>query len=353
MAAKVIRFSAPVNASEVAAESKLKAVLNALNDPVPWIVFAGLASSSSPLYQSDDLDLVPIGPRGVFLIEVKHWDAAWINGNRATAEAEAEKLTSKAKRLAGRVKRVLTLNPPKVNQAFLVTREPVGQNLPKKLRGVPVWTLRELATVFRDLPTGILTECLVKLLTGSLEPAAKLKLDGKIRRIATYQNLELLTPNELAFHRIYKGAHQRTKERVILHLYDLSASEERNPARQAERESRALQMLQTSRFVPRVRDTLRELPEFPGELCYFTLIDPGAPTLMDRALDASWTACARIEFAANCCTALHEIHKLTDPEAVKIVHRNLCPRSVLVGTRNEPVFADFNLARLPSTETLV
>ena len=75
------------------------------------LLFAGLASSSSPLHQSDDLDLVPIGPGGVFLIEVKHWDAAWINDNRATADAEAEKLTAKAKRLAGRVKRALTNNP--------------------------------------------------------------------------------------------------------------------------------------------------------------------------------------------------------------------------------------------------
>ena len=46
-------------------------------------------------------------------------------------------------------------------------------------------------------------------------------------------------------------------------------------------------MLQTTRFVPRVRDTLRELPEFPGELFYFTLIDPGAPNLAARAADAT------------------------------------------------------------------
>ncbi len=90
MAAKIIRFSEPVNASEVAAQTKCKAVLDALGDPAPWIIFAGLASSSSPLHQSDDLDLVPIGPRGVFLIETKHWGPAWINDNRASVEAEAE-----------------------------------------------------------------------------------------------------------------------------------------------------------------------------------------------------------------------------------------------------------------------
>ena len=351
MAAKIIRFSEPVNASEVVAQTKCKAALDALGDAVPWIVFAGLASSFSPLHQSDDLDLVPIGSRGIFLIEVKHWDAAWINDNLASAEAEAERLTAKAKRLAGRVKRALS-DSPQVVQAFLVTREPAGSGLPSSLRGVRVWTLRDLARIFRELPKGVLNEAQVKLLAGTLEPGAKAQMDGKIRRIATYQNLELQSPKDQAFHRIYTGSHQRTKERVILHLYDLSASEEKNPERQAERESRALQMLQKTRFVPRVRDTLRHLPEFPGELFYFTLIDPGAPPLAKRTSDDSWTTKDRIEFAANCCLALHDIHGLTDPDALKIVHRNLCPQSVLVGARNEPVFVNFSLSRLPNTQTL-
>ena len=351
MAVRIIRFSDPVNASEVAAQTKCKSALETLGDSVSWIVFAGLASSSSPLHQSDDLDLVPIGPRGVFLIEVKHWDGAWINDNKASAETEAEKLTAKAKRLSGRVKRALSASP-KVIQAFLITREPAGPNLPTTIRGVPVWTMRELAKIFRELPKGVLNESQVKLLTGTLEPAARVQVDGKIRRIATYQNLELQTPHDQGFHRIYKGTHQRTKERVVLHLYDLSATDEKNPERQAERESRALQTLQTVRFVPRVRDTLRELPEFPGELFYFTLIDPGAPNLIARATDASWTVSDRIEFAANSCMALHEIHGLSDPESVKFVHRNLCPQSVLVGSKNEPVFISFSLSRLPNTQTL-
>jgi len=351
MAVKIIRFSEPVNASEVAAQTRCKIALEALGDSAPWMVLAGLASSSSPLHQSDDLDLVPIGPRGVFVIEVKHWDAAWINDNQASAEAEAEKLTAKAKRFSGRVKRALS-DSPKVIQAFLVSREPSGPNLPSTIRGVPVWPLRDLTKIFGSLPKGVLNESQVKLLTGALEPTAKVQLDGKIRRIASYQNLELQTPKEQAFHRIYKGAHQRTKERIILHLYDLSASEDKNPERQAERESRALQMLQTTRFVPRVRDTLRELPEFPGELFYFTLIDPGAPNLVARAADVSWTVIDRIEFAANSCMALQEIHGLTDPEAVKIVHRNLCPQNVLVGSRSEPMFINFSLTRLPNTQTL-
>src|SRR3954466_2810287 len=100
MPVKIIRFSPPVNASEAVATAKCKTVLDALGDSIPWMILAGLASSSSPLHQSDDLDLVLIGPRGIFVIEVKHWDAAWINDNKTSVDAEAEKLTGKTKRFS-------------------------------------------------------------------------------------------------------------------------------------------------------------------------------------------------------------------------------------------------------------
>lgn len=351
MAVKFVQCGEPVNESERIAAQRCKTCLETIADSAPWVVFANLASSSSPLHQSDDLDIVLIGPRGVLLLEVKHWDAAWISDNRLRAEDEAEKLTCKAKRFAGRVQRAI-FNSPKVQQSFLLTREPAGSGLPQTLRGVPVWTLRDLLKALRALPSGALTEPQITPLAASIHPAAKVQLDGKVRRIAAYQNLELQTPTTEAFHRIYKGVHHRTKERVILHLYDLSATEEKNPERHAERESRALQMLQQTPFVPRVRDTLRDLPEFPGELSYFTLIDPGAPTIAARSADDTWSDRDRVAFAAACLNALKAIHTLTDPETGVIVHRNLCPGTILVGSKNEPLFTDFSIARLPSTETL-
>lgn len=351
MPVKLIQCGDPVNESEKIAAQRCKTVLGTLEDTVSWVIFANLSSSSSPLHQSDELDLVLIGPRGVFLLEVKHWDAAWISENRLRAEDEAEKLTSKTRRFAGRVQRAL-FKSPKVQQALLLTREPVGQGLPQSLRGVPIWTLRDLHKTLRAIPNGLLAELQITSLAGSVQPAAKAQLDGKVRRIAAYQNLELQTLPAEAFHRIYKGVHHRTKERVILHLYDLSATEQKNPERLAERESRALQMLQQTRFVPRVRDTLRDLPEYPGELSYFTLIDPGAPTIAARSADQSWSALDRVSFSTTCLDALKAIHTLIDPETGVIVHRNICPGTILVGSHNEPLYIDFSIARLPNTQTL-
>jgi hypothetical protein len=47
-------------------------------------------------------------------------------------------------------------------------------------------------------------------------------MDGSMRRLAGYVNLELQTPKEERFHRVYKGIHSGRQDRVVLHLYDLS-----------------------------------------------------------------------------------------------------------------------------------
>ena len=55
-----------------------------------------------------------------------------------------------------------------------------------------------------------------------VQPLSKVALTGEIRRIADVRNLELQSPRGERFHRVYRGEHIRTRNKVILHLYDLS-----------------------------------------------------------------------------------------------------------------------------------
>jgi hypothetical protein len=346
-----IRCGSPANRSEELAADRCVAALGALGDGTRWVVLSNLASSSSALHQSDELDLVCIGPRGVLLIEDKHWDAAWMRDHRETVEAEAEKLTAKAKRLAGRVRALLPAAAPKVEQWLLLTRDVGGTKL-DSVRGVPVRTLKTLEEAFRSQPANVLSPVQVDTLAQGLEPRAKIQLDGRIRRIAEYHNLELCSRQDDRFHRVYRGVHQRTKEKAVLHLYDLSATDEKEARRLAEREFRSMQLLQKCRWVPRFRDSFQDLPDYPGELCFFTLFDPEAPSLKRRAADATWGDEERVEFAARVLEALRELHGLTDDNAVAIVHRSLSPDSVLVAARDQPLFIRFHLARLPATQTV-
>jgi serine/threonine protein kinase len=352
MSVLVIPCGPAVNQSEELAAKRCKAALERLGDSERWVVLSNLAFSGSPLRQSDDLDLVCIGPRGVVVIEVKHWDGAWVKENPLRAEAEADKLTAKVRRLGGYVRKLLSQNETRVEQWLLFTREGSGNPKPDQIRGVPIATLKTLGEGFNRLPLAQLSATQVDMVVQGLEPRARVQLDGRVRRIADYHNLELSSPTGDRFHRMYRGVHHRTKEKVILHLYDLSASEEKEPRRLAEREFRALQLLQKSQCVPRFRDSLQDLPDYPGELCFFTQFDPEAPSVNRRAGDVTWTAEQRVEFAAQAFDSLREVHGLTDDQSVAVVHRNLSPETVLVAARNMPLFSGFQLARLPLTQTL-
>jgi serine/threonine protein kinase len=340
----------PVNHSEQVATERAKSLLgSAAGD---WVLLTNLALATSQDRQPDDLDQVWIGPCGVFLVEVKHWDAGWVAANDAKAMDEARKLCDKAKRLGSLVRRSLNNINVRVDQVFLLTREPVGSGLKEKLGGAAVWTLKSLSAEIKKLPTIGLDARQVAALAQALEPRTRLQLDGKVRRIADYQNLELSSPSEQRFHRIYRGVHRRTLEKVVLHVYDLSASEEKDPYRMAEREFKALQVLQKSRYVARTRDSFQELAEYPGEVWMYSVFDMSAPSVEKRSKDTDWGLTERMEFAQHAFEALREIHGITDEQSTPIVHRQLSPTNLLVGARNRPYIIGFELARLPYTQTI-
>ena len=166
-----------------------------------------------------------------------------------------------------------------------------------------------------------------------IQPLSKVALTGEIRRIADVRNLELQSPRDERFHRVYRGEHIRTRNKVILHLYDLSDSDDAKPDRLASREFEALQKLQHLACVPRLIDSFHDVPEYPGELCFFSLVDPCAPTVAERSGDDGWTVTARREFAARALKALAQIHA-ADRDGVAFVHRRIGPKTLLVGAEH-------------------
>jgi serine/threonine protein kinase len=349
MPLKHISCGQPVNRSEQLAIERAKSLLGSVAGD--WVLLSNLALITSQDRQPDDLDMVLIGPCGVLLTEVKHWDATWVAANEPKAMDEARKLCDKAKRLGSLVRKTLNINVW-VDQVFLLTREPVGTGLKEKLGGAAVWTLKSLPGEIKKLPTTGLDARQVAALAQALEPRTRLQLDGKVRRIADYQNLELSSPPQQSFHRIYRGVHRRTLEKVVVHVYDLSASDEKDPYRMAEREFKALQVLQKCRYVARMRDSFQELAEYPGEVWMYSVFDISAPSVEKRSNDAGWTLPERMEFAQHAFAALHEIHGITDEQSACIIHRQLSPAHLLVGARNRPVITGFELARLPDTQTI-
>ncbi|WP_081988669.1 nuclease-related domain-containing protein [Sphingomonas sp. Ant H11] len=69
-------------------------------------VLTNLAHALKPDGQPDEIDLVVIGPGGATAIEVKHWDIGRLKGRAREFEHHADLITTKAKRVATRLRRL-------------------------------------------------------------------------------------------------------------------------------------------------------------------------------------------------------------------------------------------------------
>ncbi len=336
------------NESELKASAHLKSRLQAEPGNDPWVLLSNLAFSVTHQLQSDEIDLVAIGPPGVRVLEVKHWTAQWADTNEQLVEQEAERVTNKARKIGTTVRKAWP-SLPRVDGAILLTQE--ASKLKRlaglEVRGVRFHSLNEWkAAIGFDGPRALSSTDVTRL-GRLLEPKSAVAIDGSLRRLAGYVNLELQTAKEERFHRVYRGAHPARRDRVVLHLYDLSASDDRNAEAKARREFEALHRLQINGWAPRILDSYQDVPGYAGEMYFFTVVDPAAPCLEDRATDATWDAEGRVAFGRNAVRALRELHAAGAANE-PIVHRNLTLRTVLVKHDNTPILTGFERSKLPS-----
>ncbi|MBI2988702.1 MAG: protein kinase [Deltaproteobacteria bacterium] len=341
------------NESERQAFEAVKQKLIAQPGTDEWIILSNLPHTFSPRYQSDEIDLLVLGPQGLFVIEVKHWDRAWMKKNQIQADTEAEKLSNKVRRVATNARRRFTALP-NVPGRVLLTAESRALGSAARLshRGVEFFSLKEIRELLDLDQPAQLTPQALKDLCQYLEPRTKLNVTGGMRRLGDFTNLELQSSASERFHRVYRGSHARTQDKIILHLYDLSALDDNGAENLAAREFETMQRLQKSPWVPRFRDSLQDVQGFIGEMKFFTVVDPCAPSLEERARDANWMTSSRIEFAHLAVKALTELQASPSDDAPPLVHRNLRPTNILVTARNRVLFTDFSLARIPGLDTV-
>jgi len=336
------------NESERKAVEQLKSRLQSAPGDDQWVLLTNLAFSITNQLQSDEIDIVVIGPPGVRVIEVKHWGPSWVDSNQDLVGREAERVTNKARKI-GTTLRKIAPKLPHVAGAILLTQEAskVKRLASKEVRGVRFHTLNDWkGAVGFDSPHA-LSPHHVTMLGHVLEPKSAVVMDGSLRRLAGYANLELQTPKEERFHRIYKGSHPARQDRVVLHLYDLSANDEKNAEAKAKREFEALHRLQLRAWAPRILDSYQEAPGYAGEMFFFTVVDPAAPCIEERATDPTWDTTSRLAFVRSAVRALADLHKAgTGNEAM--IHRNLTPRTILVKHDNSPILTGFDRTKIPS-----
>ena len=105
MKVTLISCGPAVNESERRAFEQIKTGLISELGDGEWLLLTNLAFSTTHRRQSDEIDIVAIGPPGVRVIEVKHWNAAWVNQNAELVEREAERVTDKARKIGTTLRR--------------------------------------------------------------------------------------------------------------------------------------------------------------------------------------------------------------------------------------------------------
>ncbi len=345
-----IPCGAAVNESEALAIEKLKSKLQGI--PGPWILLSNLSHSSHTGRLSDEIDQVVIGPPGVFVVEVKHWDTTWIKQNAQIVDNEAERINDKAKRIAGKLR--TAFNPGFVAPRLLLTRGGTGIQSGQRItpRGVPVYGLSEWRELVEADAAAQLSPEQIERAALLLEPAARPALTGDLRSFAGLINLERIATPDAPFHRAYRGQHPTRRDKVILHVYDLSAADDKDAENRAKREYDVIQHWQKSSYLPSLLDSFQDAEHYPGELFWFSMVDPAAPTLAERAQDAAWSLDDRLRFAQEALSALAGFHQPEEPGLQRIVHRHITPHTLRVRHNGRPLFTDFSLTRLDQALTI-
>ena len=341
-----------VNDSELKAIEHLKRTLQSEPGDQEWLLLTNLSFSVTHQFQSDEIDIVAIGPPGVRILEVKHWTATWVNAHKDLVEQEADRITYKARKIGTTLRKAFP-KLPRVDGAIFLTPElsRVKQITNVEVRGVRFFTLNDWREALNFGASEVLSPQEVRNLAHILEPKSSIATEGRLRRLGGYINLELQTAQDERFHRVYKGKHPARRDRVILHLYDLSATDDKNAEAKAKREFEAVIRLQLYPWAPRIIDSYQTVPGYAGEMFFFTLVDPAAPCLEEREADKEWSIKGRLEFARNCVRALKELH-CAGEQKQPIIHRNLNPRTILVKHDNTPLFTGFELARIPTEQSI-
>ncbi len=341
------------NESERTAFDKLKNKLQGYANQGRWIFLTNIPFTFHAQGYSDEIDLIVVSPVGVTVVEVKHWDNAFLKEKSSIAEDEAEKLNAKVKRVAGKLRKSFDVGF--IEGRFLLTKIETklhSESAPRKVRGITCYSLADWKEILDADKAHHLSDQTVDAICNQLEPKIKVALTGDIRTFAGLTNLELMSRKEDRFHRVYKGKHLTQQDRVILHLFDLSGTSEKNAEERARREYDTIQKLQKSPFLPRILDSFQYAPEYPGELCFYSLIDPMVPSLTEKAKDSNWPIEQRIIASAACARALYSLHHPEDLLDPPIVHRNLTSRNIRIRFDNRPIFTGLHVAKLPDCITV-
>lgn len=302
--------------------------------------------------QPDEIDMVILTVGGAAVIEVKHWEVSRMKSRTHEIEYHADLITNKTKRIGTRLRQIC----PQigfVSARMLLTKgaKSLRRNgqLPK-IRGVRFHGLGDLEELTQELCNAALGVDALQI-AKALAPRELALARGELKRLGRYVQLKRLSPDDDNFRRVYSAQEGTGGDRVTMHVYDLSALNASNAEQLARREFDAVQRFQKSPALPSLVDSFQAVPDYSGELFFFSLAESAAASIAETIADTGWTTSARLAFAVVALAELAALQKPTD-DGETVVHRALTSESVRIRADGRPLFAGWRWARLPKAETI-
>ena len=324
-----------------------------------WLILSNLNHVHDRNRRPDEIDLVVIGPPGVFVIEVKPWERTFLNGNTDLVDDTAIKTNDKAKRIRGTLARV-GVNAFAAPRILLTADNPGLQPGGRTYCGVRTGGLADWKSLLDIDGASVLGPDDLDLAEQALHPAAYRRRTAGFDKIGeidfdTDATQRVIDDSEAPFHRVWRGSHRRRQEKLVVHLYDLTARQGSHDAavHEARRDFEAMQRVQHLDFVPRIYDSYTDHPDYPGEVAYFTLIDTLAQPVLARQDEPSWTLPKRLDFAVAALSAVDSLHRPSRHGVEPIIHRSINPETVRVMSTNSPMLIGFGFARILGAQTVV
>lgn len=321
----------------------------------PWYVLAKL--------RDPEVDIVVIAPPGLLVIEVKHWSTGWMRQeeNKSEVQSEVDRIRETAGKLTGRIRE--NVGEFRIREVLLLSKESEKHSSlgPFGVRVVTLRTWRQAiefgkqSTLLDPKKAEELFQVLKSHGVQSNEESWSEQLVGQ--RLANFKLDELMSDKKSSFRRTYKAIH-KSGDRRIFHLYDISAPEvdalgQEDARNRAAREWESMRLLSEKRFdwVPEIKDPFESVPRYQGEMFFFTIADPYAPSIAEFAKNDTWDTRKRTEFALKTIRAVMQLHAQGVDTGRHMLHRNLSPSTIRVGEdkggNKTPVLSGFMYARLP------
>lgn len=148
MVVEHIPFGPFVNESERKALETLKSRLTGFQGKGKWLLLTNVMFSARQERLSDEIDMIAIGPTGLHIIEIKHWNQYQIKERPLWIEEQADILNTKVKIIKSKISRDIDVGFLEGKILFTKGNYRAPENKPRPVyRGVKVYGLPE----WRDL----------------------------------------------------------------------------------------------------------------------------------------------------------------------------------------------------------